>query len=59
MSRDGARSVGAITGLVVGLLVMRSLDQGGVLAGAIFGAGGTLVGGILGERVHALFQRHQ
>lgn len=53
MSRDGFRSVGAITGLVIGFLLMRSLGFGGVLMGAIFGACGALIGGMIGERVHA------
>ena len=54
MSRENYRSIGAIMGLVVGILLMLGLRQGGVIPGAIFGAGGALIGGILGERVHAI-----
>ena len=54
MSRDRYRSIGAILGLIVGLLLMVLAGQGGVLGGATFGAGGTLAGGIIGEKVHAL-----
>ena len=57
MSRDSYRSVGAIIGLVLGIVLMTSTGQGGVLPGAIFGAGGALAGGILGEKVHALRNR--
>ena len=54
MTRDNYRSIGAIAGLILGLVLMRSLGQGGVLFGAIFGAGGALVGGILGEQFHGI-----
>nr|WP_201724009.1 hypothetical protein [Rhodopirellula sp. SM50] len=56
MSRDSYRSVGAIVGLGLGIALMVMAGQGGVLPGAIFGAGGALAGGILGEKVHALRQ---
>lgn len=54
MTRDSFRSAGAIIGLIIGLLIMRWLGQSGVLAGGLFGAGGALLGGIAGERMHAL-----
>ena len=57
MSRESFRSIGAILGLVVGVVLMLALRQGGVIPGAIFGAGGALAGGILGERFHALVNR--
>jgi len=53
MSQDGYRRVGAITGLVVLLIVMRISGQSGIIAGALFGASGAVLGGIIGERIHA------
>lgn len=58
MNRDLYRRIGAISGLVIGILVMRMLVQAGafqsgILPMAIFGAGGTVVGGMSGERLHA------
>ncbi|MEO1525676.1 MAG: hypothetical protein AAFX06_09575 [Planctomycetota bacterium] len=52
MTEQGYRSVGAITGLVVGLALMRVVGQGGLVATFCFGAGGAVVGGMLGERIH-------
>ncbi len=57
MSREGYRSVGAILGLGLGIALMTLLGQSGVLPGAIFGAGGALAGGILGEKTHGLRNR--
>ncbi|MCS7470460.1 hypothetical protein NZK35_27735 [Stieleria sp. ICT_E10.1] len=54
MSRESYRSVGAIVGLGLGIALMVMAGQGGVLPGAIFGAGGALAGGILGEKIHAM-----
>ena len=54
MSRDRFRSVGAILGIGVGLTLMVAVGPGGVIGGAIYGAGGALAGGILGERVHSI-----
>ncbi|QDV46692.1 hypothetical protein Enr13x_66010 [Stieleria neptunia] len=56
MSRDSYRSVGAIVGLGLGIGLMLMAGQGGVLPGAIFGAGGAMAGGILGEKIHAMRQ---
>ena len=53
MTRDRFRSIGALIGLALGILIMTALGQSGVLAGAFFGAGGALIGGILGEQIHA------
>ena len=57
MTRDNYRSVGAISGLALGIAVMMLLGLSGVLPGALFGAGGALAGGIAGERVHAMLNR--
>ena len=52
ITRETFRSIGAITGLVVGFTVMKLIGQGGVLAGLVFGAGGALIGGIVGEQIY-------
>ncbi|MCA9138575.1 MAG: hypothetical protein KDB00_17510 [Planctomycetales bacterium] len=57
MSRDNYRSIGAITGLALGITLMISLGKHGVIPGAIFGAGGALAGGVLGERIHGILNR--
>jgi predicted benzoate:H+ symporter BenE len=49
-NRDRKRSLGAIIGLVAGLSLMSLLGLGGVLYGFVFGAGGTVIGGMIGER---------
>ncbi|MFG0291215.1 MAG: hypothetical protein ACF8CQ_23835 [Rhodopirellula sp. JB044] len=50
--RDTFRTVGALTGLCVGLSLMWLLGWGGVLASGFFGAIGAVVGGMAGERIH-------
>lgn len=57
MSRENYRSIGAILGLATGLAMMTLVGQSGVVPGAIFGAGGALAGGILGEQVHSIWNR--
>ena len=53
MSKDNYRSIGAIVGLVVGIGLMIASGQHSMLAGALFGAGGAVAGGISGEKVYA------
>lgn len=50
MKRDTKRSIGAIIGLTLGLTLMRFLGLDGLVYAFIFGAGGTVVGGMIGER---------
>ena len=51
MSEQVYRSLFAILGLVLGMLLMVGLGFGGMVPGAIFGAGGAVLGGIIGERI--------
>ncbi len=51
MSREAARSLGALAGLASGAALMWALGYGGVIPLFLFGAGGTLLGGIIGERL--------
>lgn len=51
MSEQVYRSFFAILGLVLGMLLMVGLGFGSMLAGAIFGAGGAVLGGITGEQI--------
>ncbi|TWU42140.1 hypothetical protein [Novipirellula artificiosorum] len=53
MNRDNYRSIGAILGITIGILAMFSLRLDGLLAGFVFGAGGAVLGGMLGERIFA------
>lgn len=45
------RSLAAISGLLVSLSLMWMLGLGGVLYGAVFGAGGAVIGGMIGDRL--------
>lgn len=53
MNEDSFRMIGAILGLAIGLLIMFALGIGGMVPGALFGAGGAVTGGICGEKVFA------
>jgi len=37
--------------LVLGMVVMVLAGRGGIIAGAIYGAGGAVLGGMLGEQI--------
>lgn len=52
MSRDQFRTIGALTGLVLGILFMLGLGMGGLMPAAIFGAGGAVAGGMSGEKIY-------
>lgn len=49
MSEDVYRSMFAIIGLVLGMVLMVTLGFGGMIPGALFGAGGAVLGGMAGE----------
>ena len=51
MSEEIYRSVFALIGLALGLGLMFALGFGGMVPGALFGAGGAVLGGITGERI--------
>lgn len=51
MSEQAYRSIFAILGLAVGLGLMMLLGLGGMIPGAIFGAGGAVLGGMTGEQI--------
>ncbi len=57
MTIDSSRSIGAILGLVLGIALMVLLGFGGMIPGAIFGAGGSVCGGILGEKAYQWLNR--
>ena len=57
MNREMYRRVGAVSGLFLALVLIRVMGYQGYVAGAAFGIGGTLCGGILGEQVFDLKQR--
>lgn len=52
MKRETFRVIGAISGLLIGLMVMYLLGMGGLVPAAVFGAGGCVLGGISGEQIH-------
>ena len=57
MTENACRSIGSITGLVLGLTLMFALGLTGMVAGALFGAGGAVAGGISGEKFYAWQRR--
>ncbi|WP_345683497.1 hypothetical protein [Novipirellula caenicola] len=57
MTQETYRSIGAIAGVITGVVSMALLGFSGLIAGFCFGAGGAVLGGILGERVHSM--RHK
>ncbi|QDT02490.1 hypothetical protein K227x_08670 [Rubripirellula lacrimiformis] len=50
ISRDTTRRIGAVTGLVLGFVLMKTLGYSGVLPTAIFGATFCVVGAMAAER---------
>ncbi len=57
MTEDNYRTIGAVTGVTLGLVLMYCIGWGGMIPGAIFGAGGAVAGGIVGEKLYARKQR--
>ncbi len=53
MTEDSSRSIGAIVGLVMGLGLMVLMQFGGMIPGAVLGAGGAVAGGIAGEKLYS------
>ena len=53
MNEDSYRTIGAIIGLAFALVLMVGMGLGGMIPGALFGAGGAVVGGICGEKFFA------
>jgi outer membrane lipoprotein SlyB len=53
MSEDNYRTICSVLGLVIGLGIMFASGWGGMIPGAIFGAGGAVAGGIIGEKLFA------
>jgi len=51
MSEQAYRTIGSLAGLVLGIALMWLLGFGGMIPGALFGAGGAVLGGMAGERV--------
>lgn len=50
MKTETKRSIGAIIGLSTGIALMWALKLYGLVPGFIFGAGGAVAGGMLGEK---------
>lgn len=51
MTQQTARTIGSITGLAIAIGLMILLGLSGVLWGALFGAGGAVLGSITAERL--------
>ena len=57
MSEQGYRSLFAVVGLILGILLMVGLGRGGMIWGFIFGAGGATLGGMFGETLARRWKR--
>ena len=57
MSEDTYRMICSLCGIVLGLGIMFAAGFAGMIPGAIFGAGGAVAGGIVGEKLHARSKR--
>lgn len=57
MSEQNYRTIGALTGLGIGIGFMYAMGMSGIVPGAVFGAGGCVCGGIIGENVHRWNQK--
>ncbi|MGB7348158.1 MAG: hypothetical protein WBD20_28295 [Pirellulaceae bacterium] len=57
MTEDNYRTICSITGLAIGMGIMFASGWAGMIPGAIFGAGGAVAGGIVGEKLFARKQR--
>jgi hypothetical protein len=54
MSEQAYRSIGSIIGLALGVGLMMAVGfQEKILPGAVFGAGGCVLGGIVAEKFYA------
>jgi len=53
MRRETFRRIGALAGLASGIALMLAIGLQGLVPGAIFGAGGCVLGAICGEAYHA------
>jgi hypothetical protein len=53
MSEQSYRSIGSIIGLALGIGLMLALGFSGIIPGAVFGAGGCVLGGIAAEKLYA------
>lgn len=51
MSEQAYRSLFAVLGIVFGMTLMFVLGLRGMIPGAVFGAGGAVIGGMLGEAI--------
>jgi hypothetical protein len=52
IARETARRIGAVSGLIMGILVMRMLGYNGIAESAIFGATFCVIGAITAEKLH-------
>lgn len=57
MTEQNYRSIGAIVGLSAGIGLMVLLGYSGIVASALFGAGGCVSGAIVAEKLYARNRR--
>jgi hypothetical protein len=59
MTEQTFRTIGALTGLAIGIGLMVALGFRGILPSALFGAGGCVLGAMTAERIHRSYHRGQ
>jgi len=57
MTKETYRSIGAISGMTIGVFAMWLFQFGGLVPGFFFGAGGAVLGGMSGEWLFARMNR--
>ncbi len=57
MSEQNYRTIGALSGLAIGIGLMFAIGMSGLVPSAIFGAGGCVCGGIIAENVYRWNQK--
>lgn len=54
MTRDTYRTIGALTGLAIGVLLTVAFGYSGqIIPSALLGAGGCVAGAVIAERLHS------
>ncbi|MFK8113719.1 MAG: hypothetical protein AB8B91_16065 [Rubripirellula sp.] len=57
MNEQAFRTIGALTGLAVGIAIMSVMGMRGIMLSALFGAAGCVAGSVIAEQIHRSLNR--